>query len=90
MILRSAGVGDLIALPGAIGYILVGLGRSDLPPGSLGFISIFAFVLTIPRSLITTRFGVALAHRLPRQSLEIAFGGFLSLVAARFIWAIFH
>ena len=43
MILRSAGVGDLIALPGAIGYILVGLGRSDLPPGSHGFISIFAF-----------------------------------------------
>ena len=48
------------------------------------------FVLTIPTSLITTRFGVALAHRLQRQSLEIAFGGFLSLVAARFIWATFH
>jgi uncharacterized membrane protein YfcA len=48
------------------------------------------FVLTIPTSLITTRFGVALAHRLQRQSLEIAFGGFLSLVAGLFIWAIFH
>lgn len=86
----SAGVGVLIALPGAIGYIFVGLGRGDLPPGSLGFVSIVAFALTIPTSLITTRFGVALAHRLPRRSLEIAFGGFLSLVAARFIWAIFY
>ena len=47
MILRSAGVRVLIALPGAIGYILVGLGRSDLPPGSLGFISIFAFAQPI-------------------------------------------
>ena len=86
----SAGVGALIALPGTIGYILVGLGRGDLPPGSLGFVSIFAFALTIPTSLITTRCGVALAHQLPRRSLEIAFSGFLSLVAARFIWAIFN
>ena len=86
----SAGVGALIALPGTIGYILVGLGRGDLPPGSLGFVSIFAFALTIPTSLMTTQCGVALAHQLPRRSLEIAFSGFLSLVAARFIWAIFN
>lgn len=84
----SAGVGVLIAIPGTIGYVLAGLGRVDLPPGSLGFVSVFAFALTIPTSLLTTRFGVALAHRLSRRSLEIAFGGFLVLVAARFLWVI--
>lgn len=84
----SAGVGVLIAIPGTIGYVLAGLGRADLPPGSLGFVSLFAFFLTIPTSLLTTRFGVALAHRLSSRSLEIAFGSFLVLVAARFLWAI--
>lgn len=84
----SAGVGVLIAIPGTIGYILAGLGRAGLPPGSLGFVSVFAFALTIPTSLLTTRFGVALAHRLPSRSLEVAFGSFLVLVAARFLWAI--
>ncbi len=80
----SAGVGVLIAIPGTLGYILAGLGRNDLPPDALGFVSLAAFALTIPTSLLTTRFGVALAHRLSRRSLEIAFGSFLLLVAARF------
>jgi len=85
----SAGVGVLIAIPGTVGFVLAGLGQSDLPPGSLGFVSLAAFALTIPTSLLTTKFGVALAHRLSRRSLEIAFGSFLLLVAARFLWAIF-
>jgi len=85
----SAGVGVLIAVPGTIGYILAGLGQPDLPPGSVGFVSLFAFALTIPTSLLTTRFGVGLAHRLSRRALEIAFGSFLLLVVMRFLWAIF-
>ena len=84
----SAGVGALIAFPGTIGYVLAGLGKTGLPPGSLGFVSVFALALTIPTSLLTTRFGVALAHRASRRTLEIAFGGFLVLVAARFLRAI--
>lgn len=85
----SAGVGVLIAVPGTIGYVVAGQGSPNLPPGSLGFVSVIAFALTIPTSLFFTRFGVALAHKLSRRSLEIAFGSFLVLVAARFVWAIF-
>lgn len=84
----SAGVGVLIAIPGTIGYVLAGLGKTGLPPLSLGYVSIAAFALTIPTSLLTTRFGVALAHRLSRRKLELAFGSFLTLVAARFIVAL--
>ena len=84
----SAGVGVLIAIPGTIGYVLAGMGRDDLPPDAIGFVSLAAFALTIPTSLLTTRFGVALAHRLSRRTLEIAFGSFLLLVAARFVVAL--
>ena len=39
-------------------------------------------------SILTTRFGVTLAHKLSRRALEIAFGSFLVLVAGLFLWAI--
>ncbi|OAN79461.1 hypothetical protein A8B78_12075 [Jannaschia sp. EhC01] len=87
-IATSAGVGVLISVPGAIGYVLAGLGQPGLPPGSLGFVSLVAFALTIPTSLVTTRFGVALAHGLSGRTLQIAFGCFLILVVLRFLWAI--
>ena len=82
----SAGVGVLIAIPGTLGYMLAGFGRTDLPPYSVGCVSLAAFALTIPASVLTTRAGVALAHRLSRRRLEIAFGSFLLLVALRFLW----
>lgn len=84
----SAGVGVLIAIPATVGYVLAGLGKDGLPPFSLGYVSLAAFALTIPTSLLTTRFGVALAHRLTRRALELAFGGFLVLVALRFLLAL--
>lgn len=84
----SAGVGVLIAVPGTVGYVLAGLGQEGLPPDALGFVSLAAFALTIPTSLLTTRLGVALAHRMTRRALEIAFGCFLALVAARFLYVL--
>ena len=84
----SAGVGALISIPGTLGYILAGWGRGDLPPATLGFVSLAAFAVSIPTSLMTTRGGVALAHMLSRRALELAFGAFLVLVAGRFIYAL--
>ncbi len=83
----SAGVGVLIAIPGTIGYMLAGRGLPGLPPDAIGFVSLATFALTIPTSLMTTRFGVALAHRLTRRHLERAFGLFLLAVCLRFVWA---
>lgn len=82
----AAGVGVLIAIPGTLGYMIAGYGRPDLPPDAIGFVSLAAFALTIPTSLLTTRLGVALAHALPKRTLETAFGLFLLLVSLRFLW----
>jgi uncharacterized membrane protein YfcA len=84
----SAGVGVLIAIPGTLGYMAAGWGRADLPPDAIGFVSLATFALTIPTSLMTTRFGVALAHRLTRRQLELLFGLFLAAVCLRFLVAI--
>ena len=81
----SAAVGVLISIPGSIGYVLAGWGKAGLPIGSLGFVSLLGFALIVPTTLLTTGFGVRLAHRLSRRSLERAFGCFLALVSLRFL-----
>jgi uncharacterized protein len=84
----SAGVGVLIAIPGTLGYMAAGWSRADLPSDAIGFVSLATFALTIPTSLLTTRFGVALAHRLTRRQLELVFGLFLVVVCLRFVLAV--
>lgn len=84
----AAGVGVLIAIPGTIGYMWAGSGREGLPVDATGFVSWLTFALTVPTTLLTTRIGVGLAHRLSRRALETAFGLFLLAVCARFIWDI--
>ena len=82
----GAGVGVLIALPATLGYVYAGWGKAGLPWGSTGYVSWPAVVATVPATLLTARAGVALAHRLSRRALETAFGAFLLLTAARFLY----
>ena len=84
----SAGVGVLIAVPGTIGYIIAGWGTPGLPVDATGFVSWLTFAIVLPASLLTTRFGVRVAHRLSRRTLETAFGLFLLTMCLRFVWEI--
>lgn len=82
----SAGIGVPITIVGAIGYAIAGWPYiQQLPPLSLGFVSVIGFVLMAPVSSYTASYGVRLAHWLPRRKLEIAFGIFLMLVSLRFL-----
>ena len=80
----SAGLGVPITIAGTLGYMLAGLPRQALmPPLSIGFVSLVGFALMAPVSSFTAAYGARLAHVLPKRRLEIAFGIFLLLVAAR-------
>lgn len=81
----SAGMGVLISIPGAVGYILAGWGKAGLPPFSLGFVSLIGVVLIAPLSIVTAPIGVAIAHGWSKRRLEVAFGVFMIIVAGRFI-----
>jgi uncharacterized membrane protein YfcA len=82
----SAGIGVPITIVGTAGYVIAGWPHiAELPPLSLGFVSLIGFVLMAPVSSYTTSFGVRLAHWLPRRRLEIGFGVFLMLVSLRFL-----
>ncbi len=84
----SAGIGVLISVPGAIGYILAGWGQPGLPPDAIGFVSLMGLLLFVPTTILTANIGVRLAHKLSRRALELAFGVFLAIVCLRFIYAI--
>jgi uncharacterized membrane protein YfcA len=84
----SAGVGVLVSIPGALGYVLAGLDKPMLPPLSLGFVSLIGLAAFAPVSVLTAPIGVRIAHALSKRHLELAFGTFLLLVSLRFIASI--
>jgi len=82
----SAGLGVPITIAGTLGYMLAGLPhQAQVPPLSIGFVSLIGVAVMAPVSSWTATYGARLAHALPQRRLEIAFGVFLLLVAARFI-----
>ncbi|MFZ0845378.1 MAG: sulfite exporter TauE/SafE family protein [Pseudolabrys sp.] len=82
----SAGIGVPITIVGTVGYAIAGWPyTAQLPPLSIGYVSLLGFVLMAPVSSYMTGYGVTLAHWLPRRNLEIGFGIFLMLVSLRFL-----
>lgn len=89
----SSGLGILISLPGAIGYIYAGWPRAaefpDVsvmqPPLALGYVSLVGFLLFVPTSILAAPLGAKLAHSLSKRRLEVAFGVFLLLICLRFL-----
>ncbi|WP_296476154.1 sulfite exporter TauE/SafE family protein [Roseinatronobacter sp.] len=84
----SAGIGVLISIPGALGYMLAGWGQPGLPVDAIGFVSLIGFMLFVPTTLLTAGLGVRLAHSLSSRALQLSFGLFLLVVCLRFIYAI--
>ncbi|MFA5990396.1 MAG: sulfite exporter TauE/SafE family protein [Sphingomonas sp.] len=81
-IATASGIGALIAIPSAIGFILIGLGQTGLPWGSLGYVNLPAAAVITSMSILTAPLGVAAAHSLPAAPLRRAFGLYLIFIAA--------
>ncbi len=81
----SAGTGLMISVPGTIGLIWAGWGAAELPPFSAGYVNLLGLALIIPVTTFAAPFGVKVAHALPRRTMEVFFGIFLMMVAARFL-----
>ena len=55
----SSGLGVLISIPGALGFIYAGWPKMDiLPPLSLGYVSLIGMILFIPTSIWTAPIGI--------------------------------
>lgn len=75
----AAGFGLIIALPSVLGFLFLAVDQA--PPYSLGAVNLPAFAVIIGMTLITTPWGVHLAHAMNPKPLKRAFGAFIILVA---------
>lgn len=81
----SAACGLPIALAGAISFAANGWGQPALPPQTLGYIHLPAWLGIAATSVFFARFGARWAHRLPALTLRRLFAGLLILVGSDFI-----
>lgn len=79
----ASGFGLLIALPAVIGFLLLPV--EEAPPFSIGAVNIPAFLVVIGTTILTTPYGVKLAHRLNPIPLKRIFAVFLVIVAANML-----
>ncbi len=82
----SAAIGFVIGLPGAVIYMLTGLGSEGLPPFSVGYVNLVAVAVIIPLTTTFAGVGVKLAHTIPHRALRLSFGLFLAITSGRMIW----
>ncbi|MFZ1469889.1 MAG: sulfite exporter TauE/SafE family protein [Paracoccaceae bacterium] len=75
----ASGFGVLIAVPAVVGFLL--LQADGAPPWTIGAVNIPAFLVVIGTTLLTTPYGVRLAHSMNPKPLKRAFAVFLTLVA---------
>ncbi|TWI89514.1 putative membrane protein YfcA [Roseibium hamelinense] len=86
----SSGTGLMISVPGTIGLIWAGWGDPALPAFSAGYVNLLGVALIIPVTTFAAPFGVKVAHAMPRRRMEVLFGLFLLVVAARFCLSLYE
>jgi uncharacterized membrane protein YfcA len=79
----ASALGVVIAVPGTLGFILIGLEEAGRPPLSLGYVNTLAWLLILPTSLLSVKLGVWMAHKAPVKMMKRIFAVFLVIVAAK-------
>ena len=85
----AAAIGFLIALFGAIGFLISGSYLNTNLPFSLGFLNIPAFLIFIPITTFMARLGAKTVHKIDKKKISKFFGIFLLIVALKFFYEYF-
>ena len=75
----AAGFGVTIALPSVIGFLFLSV--EGAPPWTLGAVNLPAFALVVAMTMITTPWGVKLAHAMDPKPLRRVFAVFIMVMA---------
>ena len=85
----AAAIGFLIALFGALGFLISGSYLKTNLPLSIGFLNIPAFLIFIPITTLMARIGARTVHSIDKNKISKLFGLFLLIVAAKFLFEYF-
>ena len=82
----SSAIGFLIALFGAIGFLISGNYLNVSLPLSVGFINIPAFLIFIPITTFMARIGAKTVHSIDKNKISKFLGIFLLIIAIKFFY----
>ena len=82
----ASAIGLIIALVGAIGFLISGSFLDANLPLSIGFINIPAFLIFIPITTFMARVGANTIHKVDKTKVQAFFGLFLFVVGTIFIY----
>jgi len=85
----SAALGLPIAVAGTIGFVIAGLGQTELPANSIGYVYLPALLAIVAASVVSAPIGARAAHRWPVTALRRAFAFVLYALAAYMVWKSF-
>ena len=86
----AAAIGFVIALFGAIGFLISGYYLDANLPLSIGFVNIPAFLIFIPVTTFMARIGANKVHNMNKKKLQRMFGIFLYVVGTIFLIRFFN
>lgn len=79
----ASALGFVIGIPGAVGFLITGIGVPDRLPGSIGYVNLVGFACIVP---FTTKFapvGARIAHNVNARKLKLGFSAFLIGTSAK-------
>lgn len=79
----ASALGLVIAIPGTIGFALLGQGHAALPPFSIGYVNWAGFLAIVPTSILMAPWGAKAAHAISRVWLSRAFALFLGITSIK-------
>ena len=82
----ASAIGFIIALFGAIGFLISGTFLKVNLPLSFGFINVPAFLIFIPITTVMARIGANTVHRIDKNKVTKLFGIFLFLIGTVFLY----
>ena len=88
----ASAMGLLIAIPGALGFLIIGVLNPDsgagLPPFSFGYINILALGVIVPVTVLFAPLGVRFGHSLSISKMRQIFSIFMIIIALRMIYEV--
>ncbi len=85
----AAGMGLFIAIPATLGFVAGGWNVPDLPPLSVGYVSLPAGLAILAAQLPCVGYGAKVAHAISQPALRRAFGVVLAIVGLRMLSTLF-
>ena len=85
----SAAIGFLIAIFGAVGFLITGTYLNTNIPHSFGFLNIPAFLIFIPITTFMAKIGARTVHKIDKRKISKYFGFFLLIISLKFLYEYF-